>query len=258
MDEGEDAALGVGDGELGAVPEGGCCFFPEDGGICRGLYDRTEKEKRLVSIRPEEAADVWAEDITVSSRGSAFTLCTRDGRIACETKLLGEHAIQNILLAAAVSLHLGLTLRQIARGIGLLTPVAHRLQLMDTPGGITTIDDAFNSNPNGARAALNVLAAFPPRRIVVTPGMVELGENEAAFNRAFGEQMAGCADIAVLVGPRHTAPIREGLLSAGFPEEQVYTVGSLTEAADLLRTLERSGDTVLFENDLPDNYSEDS
>ena len=121
---------------------------------------------------------------------------------------------------------------------------------------MTIIDDAFNSNPRGAQAALEVLRQFSGRRIIITPGMVELGGEEAAFNRAFGRKMASCADVAILVGRRHTQPIAEGLREEGFPEENIHPVGSLTEAAALLRILGRAGDVALFENDLPDNYSE--
>lgn len=240
---------------MDAVPEGGCCFFPDDGGICRTLYDQTTKEKRLCSVRPTPEADVWAEEISVSPQGSSFMLCTRTEKTRCETKLLGEHNIQNILLAATVCLRLDMTLRQIARGISRLTPVEHRLQLIPSPG-VTIIDDAFNSNPRGAEAALNVIRAFPGRRIIITPGMVELGEEEAAFNRSFGQKMAGAVDVAILVGRRHTQPIRDGLMEAGFPEENIHSVASLEEAAALLRQLGRPGDVALFENDLPDNYSE--
>lgn len=241
---------------MDAVPEDGCCFFPDDGGICRALYDQTSKEKRLCSLRPTPDADMWAEDITVSPEGSRFRLCTKEGSVVCETRLLGEHNIQNVLLAAMVCRHLNMTLRQVAHGISRLEPVEHRLQLIRNPGGMTIIDDAFNSNPQGARAALAVLKQFPHRRIIITPGMVELGEEEAALNRAFGEEMAGCVDVAVLVGRRHTQPIAEGLRAAAFSEENLYVVASLDEAAALLRQMGRSGDTVLFENDLPDNYSE--
>ncbi len=240
---------------MDAVPEDGCCFFPDDGAICRELYDQTRKEKRLCCLHGGDA-DVWAEDLSVSPRGSSFTLCSGEGKIACQTRLLGEHNIQNILLAATVCLRLGMTLKQIARGVARLEPVEHRLQLMDTSGGMTIIDDAFNSNPRGAQAALNVLAQFPPRRIVITPGMVELGGGEAEFNRAFGKQMAGCAEVVMLVGRKHTRPIAEGLAEAGFDANNLHVFDSLDEASALLRSMGRTGDTVLFENDLPDHYTE--
>ncbi len=239
-----------------ALPEDGTCFFAEDHGICRELYDKTGKEKYLASLEKEDQADVWAEDLTVGSFGSRFTLCTRNEKVVCQTRLLGRHAISNILLAASVCLKLDMRLSQIRNGIANLKPVEHRLQLVQKSGGISVIDDAYNSNPAGASAALQVLRAFPDRRIIITPGMVELGKDEENYNRAFGREMAECTDIAVLVGPKHTAPIREGLVDAGFDESRIHTVKSLNEAAELLGTLEKAGDTVLFENDLPDNYTE--
>ena len=241
---------------MDAIPRDGWCFFPDDGAICRELYDKTRKGKSLCCLNDNGEADVWAENIRVNTLGSTFTLCTKDGSIECHTKLLGEHNIQNVLLAATVCLKLGLSLRQIMQGIAKLVPVEHRLQLMPPRGGMTVIDDAFNSNPRGAEAALKVLSAFEARRIIITPGMVELGEGEAEFNRAFGEKMASAVDVAILVGKKHTQPIAEGLLSAGFPAENLHVTASLNEAAALLGRLGRSGDVVLFENDLPDHYSE--
>ncbi len=240
---------------MDAIPAEGCCFFPDDGAICRELYDKTAKTKRLCCLNENGTADVWAEDITVSPAGSHFMLCTKEGSIPCDTKLLGEHNIQNVLLAATVCLHLGLTLRQISRGIARLSPVEHRLQLIPSTG-VTIIDDAFNSNPKGAEAALKVIRDFPGRRIIITPGMVELGEGEDEFNREFGRKMAGCVDVAILVGVKHTQPIAEGLKEAGFAGENIHPVKSLDEAAALLRQIGRPGDVALFENDLPDNYSE--
>ena len=86
--------------------------------------------------------------------------------------------------------------------------------------------------------------------------MVELGDEEEKYNREFGEYMARRVDIAVLVGKKHTAPIREGLLAAGFREENIHAVNSLNEAIALNKTLLRPGDVVMYENDLPDHYSE--
>jgi len=240
---------------MDAIPDGGCCFFPDDNAICRELFDKTRKEKRLCALTATDDADVWASDVTVSPSGSAFTLHTINDSIRCETRLLGEHNIQNVLLAATVALHLGMTLRQVARGISRIAPVEHRLQLIPSTG-VTIIDDAFNSNPNGAKAALKVLREFSGRRIIITPGMVELGQGEDEFNHEFGRFMAECVDVAILVGRRHTAPIAKGLKENGFPEEKLHVVSSLEEATALLRQIGRPGDVALFENDLPDNYSE--
>lgn len=239
-----------------ALPKDSHSFFPDDDGICYGLYQKTEKPKTLVGMT-NDRADVWCEDVSVSPSGSDFTLCVRDkGTIHCQTRLLGEHNIQNILLACAVCDHLGLTLKQISHGVSKLEPVKCRLELIAVPGSFTIINDAFNSNPNGAKAALRVLAGFPKRRIVITPGMVELGEKEADYNRAFGRQLAQSADVVILIGKKRVKPILEGLREAGFPDDAVHQVPTLTESTTLLHSFVQKGDTVLYENDLPDNYQE--
>lgn len=240
---------------MDAVPGDGACFFADDGDICRGLYEKTQKKKVLAGMSAD-SDDVWAEDITVSPEGSRFMLCTERCRIPCETILLGELNIKNILLCAAVALELGLDGSQIARGIRKLQPVEHRLQLIPNPGGITLIDDAFNSNILGAKQAFQVLSDMPGTRIAITPGMVELGKMEYEMNREFGEAMAKGCDVAILVGRKRSAAIREGLLNAGFSEEKIHVADTLDDAASYMRSIVHPGDTVLFENDLPDNYTE--
>ena len=238
-----------------ALPREGFAVFNDDGGICAGLYEKTFSVPKAIVGRA--GGDAWAEDVQVSAQGSSFTLRFGDGgSVQCHTRMLGAHNISNILLCCAVAKHLGLTDSQIQRGIGQLQPVEHRLQLLPSAGGVTVIDDAFNSNPAGAKAALDVLSKFPGRRIIVTPGMVELGGQEAEFNRQFGQQMAASADVCVLIGKRHTQPIREGLEAAGYPAADIHVFSSLDEATAWLRGFMRAGDFVLYENDLPDHYSE--
>ncbi|MBE5801170.1 MAG: UDP-N-acetylmuramoyl-tripeptide--D-alanyl-D-alanine ligase [Clostridiales bacterium] len=242
---------------IDALPESDSrSYFFDDGSYCLEMYHKTNKQKTLCGRDPE-TADVWCDNITVSPEGTRFTLHIKNkGQIECQTKLLGDHSVQNILLAAAVASDLKLTLKQIAHGIEKLQPVKNRLELMKNPGGFTIINDAFNSNPVGAKAALEVLRQFPARRIIITPGMVELGDKEAEYNRAFGAQMVGCADIAIIIGKNRATPILEGLKESGFAPENIHRVDSLDDSTKLLHTLVRPGDTVLYENDLPDHYQE--
>lgn len=239
-----------------AIPSGGSCFFADDDGIVTGLWEKTAKEKHLAGLNPDRD-DVWAENIRVTPAGSAFTLCWGADRTACETSLLGELNIRNIVLCAAVCRKLGMTGAEIARGIRKLKPVEHRLELKRNPGGITVLDDAFNSNIRGAEQAFRVLKEFPGTRFVVTPGMVELGDREEDLNLEFGRRMAGCCDEAILVGRKRSESLKKGLLEEGFPEAHIHVTGSLQEAAALLQQRAHPGDTILFENDLPDNYSEE-
>lgn len=241
---------------IDALPEDGFAIFPDDEGICRLLYNRTKVDKAIVGLTGQDDLFMGAENIEVGSFGSRFDLVCAGEKIACETRLLGLHNIENVLLGAALAKKLGLSLEQIRSGIAKIEPVEHRLQILPTANGVIVIDDAFNANPAGVRAAMEVLKGFSGQRIVVTPGMVELGDEEDAQNRAFGEIMAGSADVAILVGPKHTQPIRDGLLAKGFPEQAIHSVRTLEEATAIFGKMTKPGDVVLFENDLPDNYQE--
>ncbi len=239
---------------IDALPQDGLGVFLHDDAIVTKLYDKTQKPKLLVG---KENADAWATDVSVSPQGSHFTLHLKGWEpFACTTALLGEHNIRNILMASAVAKHLGLNKEQISRGIAQLKPIEHRLQLLKTAGGVAVIDDAFNTNPRSSKEALKVLSSFPGRRMIVTPGMVELGAEEAKYNEEFGQAMASAVDVAVLVGRHHTEPIKKGLTEAGFPAESIHTVANLDEAIRTVNGILRPGDVVMYENDLPDNYNE--
>ncbi len=241
---------------INGLPSEGKAYFYDDGAYCTQMYDKTQKAKVLCGRDPNRA-DCWCDNVRVSESGSTFQLHIRNkGSIECHTRLLGEHSIQNILLAAAVASDLGLSLKQIAHGIEKLQPVKNRLELMNRPGGFTIINDAFNSNPVGAKAALHVLKEFPKRRIIITPGMVELGADEAKYNYEFGCEMASCVDIAIVIGKNRVKPMIDGLKETGFPEENIFRVDSLNDSTRLLHTLVLPTDTVLYENDLPDHYEE--
>ena len=239
---------------IDALPQDGLGVFLNDDGIVYKLYEKTGKPKMLAG---KEGADAWAGDVSVSPQGSHFTLHLGDWEpFECTTPLLGRHNIGNICAACCVAKHLGLNREQIRRGIQQLKPVEHRLQLLKTAGGVTVIDDAFNTNPTSSKEALKVLSSFPGRRVIVTPGMVELGAEEARYNEEFGQAMADAVDVAVLVGKRHTEPIQKGLKEKGFPPENIHVVASLDEAIAVVNGILRPGDVVMYENDLPDHYNE--
>ncbi len=133
--------------------------------------------------------------------------------------------------------------------------VPHRLQLLDKGNGMTFIDDAYNSNPSGCRAALNVLGLFDACRILVTPGMVELGAKQDELNYEFGTEAAKACDYIVLVGKAQTEPIYRGIIDSGYPESQVFAADSLNEALAKVSAYQTDKKKiVLLENDLPDNY----
>ncbi|MCL2495987.1 MAG: UDP-N-acetylmuramoyl-tripeptide--D-alanyl-D-alanine ligase [Clostridiales bacterium] len=203
----------------------------------------------------KQTSHYHAKDIRYDAQGLHFTLVTPAGeRQPMRSLLLGRHNISNIVGAAAAAHTLGLPLPLAARAVSYLKPLPHRLQLIQGHNYIV-IDDAFSSNPVGAASALEVLSQMSGgRKIMVTPGMVELGSEQYELNRAFAREAAKVCDYIILVGKKHSLPLQEGLKEAGYHD---YAVAKdLDEARTLLTAQARSGDTVLFENDLPDTYNE--
>lgn len=242
-----------------ALPGSGVAIFNNDDARCRELADKTTglKVLRYGTDLSKPGLRIWAEQITTSRAGLSFSLATDDGRRApTQSALLGRHNVLNILGAACAALELGVSLDQIASAIPTIQPAPHRLQLIDGAGGVTVIDDSYNSNPAGVSGALEALGQFTSgRRLLVTPGMVELGGSEDKYNEEFGAGAAKVCDYIVLVGEKQTRPFLKGVERERFPRERVRVVADLGQARAELQKLLKAGDVVLFENDLPDLYA---
>ena len=209
------------------------------------------------AVSHPEGADYVARDIEYTPAGTRFTVVRKaDGHeLRLSTRLVGECNISNILGAVAMAQALGVPDDRIAYAVERLEQVEHRLSIKRVPGGLTIIDDAFNSNPVGSAMALDVLSAMTGgKRILITPGMIELGSEQFELNREFGAKAASCCDIAIVVGEYNREAILKGLEDGGMPVEAVRPVASFAEAQAVLRATAAAGDTVLYENDLPDTF----
>ena len=215
------------------------------------------RHKNVITYGVSEGCDFRATDVTYSAEGASFKVTTPSGETADFTmKLLGEHNVTNVVGAIAMAYTLGVPMSKLRMAVRRITPAPHRQELK-RHGNVSIIDDAYNSNPMGAKMAVNTLSKFTDYvRILVTPGMVELGEKEAEYNKEFGKQAAAGADYIILVGAEHTKPIKEGALEAGFSEDKLFVRETLKEATDLMYELDAGKQKViLLENDLPDNYT---
>jgi len=191
----------------------------------------------------------------VSDKGTSFDIVYSDKTINFTTRLLGSHNVQNIAGCIAIALELGVNENDIVMAVKRLESVPHRLQLVDG-GNVTIIDDAFNANPVGTKAALEVMSCFDGVKIIVTPGMIELGEKQKAYNTEFGENAASICDYVFLVGGRIADDVYEGAYKVCPDDDKVRRFATVEEAVNEARLLD-TGDKrkyILLENDLPDNY----
>lgn len=202
-------------------------------------------------------ADYKAVDVKYTTSGTTFTVIGPNNyELPLNTRLLGEVNVSDLLAAAVVAHQMGVTDANIASAVASIEPVEHRLSVKKTAGGVTILDDAFNSNPVGSRMALEVLGSMTAgRRIVITPGMIELGEKQYDLNKEFGRNIARNVDIAIIVGQYNREAIVEGISKEGrLEKEAVHIVDTFAEAQKLLSTFVAKDDVILYENDLPDTF----
>ena len=243
-----------------SLPADGLAVMNTDDPEVRALADRTSHVPVVrYGLDPGGSPNVTARDHSYSPRGTSASIVDADGsELTVTTRLLGEHAIGHVLAGVAVARQMGIPLADLGPRIAALEPVQHRLQLIDGPGGVTIIDDAFNSNPAGAAAAIEVLADLDATEVnqivVVTPGIIELGDHQAEANEAFGNHAARVADVLIVVGRSNREAIVKGASGPGPVKADVIVVDRLDQATEHLKQLLRPRDVVLFENDLPDQY----
>ena len=212
-------------------------------------------DKSLYTVYGTGDFDVKAKNISYGRSGSEFTVVSGEAEIPLSSRLLGLHSVINITGAAALALKLGVTPENIRFAVSSLKPTEHRLELKPYINGSTLIDDAYNANPEGCLEAVRVLSSFDNmKKVIVTPGLIELGSKEYDCNFTLGLEAAKKCDIIILVGLNRSKPLREGAESVGFSPEKLFVVKSFKEAMGVYGEIADKNTVVLLENDLPDNY----
>lgn len=206
---------------------------------------------QLITYGKGKEADVRIEAVRYDLKGSHFILNIEGEKVPFVTKLLGECNIYNIAAAVTLARKLGIQIASLQRSVSELGYVEHRLELK-TYKGMVLIDDAFNANPSGAAAACDVLAQMPGWRMLVTPGMIDLGTQQETLNHALGMHAASCADRVILVGAQQVAPLRQGLLDAGFDAQMITQVMTMKEAFACIEDDGHEDKVALIENDVPE------
>ncbi len=235
--------------------EGGVAILNADDERVKKMGEgRDEITRILVGFNEGE---IRAGNISYDTSGSTFEATFPESEEVFHTRLLGAHNVQNMMLAVGAAHHLGIRPKTMALAARTIEPVKHRLELKQQ-GELFIIDDAFNSNPVGAKNAVEILSEFESgKRIIITPGMVELGEREHEENKEFGKAIGRAnLDSVILVGEERAKPILEGIHEEAESTEHVRVVQSLFEANDIVKEIASAGDVILYENDLPDVYNE--
>lgn len=240
-----------------SLPSDGCGVLNFDDERQRNYKLKNKCDIITIGIDYEEV-DVRATNIRLSSNGSTFDVKFNGDKevYTFETRLLGKHNIYNILAGIALGKYLGISVTQLIGSVKGVRSIEHRLELKKM-GNINIIDDAYNSNPSGCKSALEVLKLMPGKRVIITPGMIELGSKQYELNLEFGRLIANSADKVILVGANQTKPIYEGLELEDYNMKNVFVLNDVKEAFPLAYSFKETGELyVLIENDLPDIFNE--
>lgn len=230
-----------------ALPKGGLI-------ILNGYNEDAAKLKSRETLCDKcvTGEDISYSDLKLDGTGTTFTLAVGEERYTVRTALLGAHIPELVCVCVAAAIRLGVSVERAVECVESAEPVDHRLKLVPSVDpDVTVIDDAYNSNPIGAKNALEVLKSFDGKKVIITPGFVELGALEKGCNETLGRQIADACDRAFLIGSR-AADIKSGAVAAGMCEGDISVFASRDEAVEELKTVTGKR-VVLFENDLPDN-----
>lgn len=179
-----------------------------------------------------------------------------DFHVQCEgkpydlsTKVIGEHNVKNIVPSMMVALHLGMTKAQVTAAVEDLVPISRLL--IKEYGQATILNDSYNSNPEGFKAALNLLSSYPSdkERIVITRGMLELGDQSEEQHEKIAGEISFAADRLVLINKDFEAPIRKGLVKKYGIKLDVIT--DQKELLSFIKSLKQKNVVILIENRLP-------
>lgn len=211
---------------------------------------RVQKFKgRVVTFGMNTPADVEAVDVELRGLdGTRARVRTRHGETELTTPLLGLGNLSNVLAATATALEFGIPLDTIRERAASLAPARHRGELLRLPGGITLIDDSYNSSPSALKRALELVGSVQgcARKVAVLGEMLELGAHANRLHTECGRSAAEAGvDILIAVGGTAARALAEAATAAGLSPANVLHVASKQEAADAAAARVRAGDLVL-------------
>jgi UDP-N-acetylmuramoyl-tripeptide--D-alanyl-D-alanine ligase len=226
-----------------ALPADGTAILNKDDERVMSMAGHTEA--RIFTYGLDSRADLRADNIrSMGLEGIQFSLHHRGETLRnVSVPLLGRHSVHTALRAAAVGLVEGLSWEEIITG---LQSTSSQLRLVAVPGpqGSIVIDDTYNSSPESAIAALNLLGDLQGRHVAVLGDMLELGAVEEASHRLVGRRARAVADVLLVVGERGRL-IGEEALSAGMAPENVFMADDVDTAVVTLEKLIQPNDVIL-------------
>lgn len=235
-----------------ALKKSGTLFLNSTDQWTRELHHQYEIKKVFFGLSDKDDTEITGLKQTAS--GIEFLLRINHGIKKITLPIFGTHNAVNFAASAAVAFKLGVKMETIQkRGLKIL-PTPHRLEVRKS-GHLTLIDNTYNTNPTVTNSSLKLLKDLPgPQKIIITPGLIELGKESDELNKQFAKALAKIADIVVIVGENSKQALRHGLAEVAYPSEKTHFVHSTQAGLNLIYKIAPKDAVLLIENDLPDQY----
>ena len=220
-------------------------------------FDGGVDAKNIYFYGMNDKNDFYASEIKYNDKGTSFVFKSNVSgypTFEVQTKLLGYYNVINLVAAIAYSLVLKVDKDLICSAVRKIEAVPHRLQILNYDRDTILIDDAYNSNLNGAKNACDVVSKFDGyTKVIITPGMVELGDKQDEINETFAEYAGKVVDYAIVVGATNKVALNRGF-EINLSEDRLINVDKVEVAIHYALQNISGKKVVLMENDLSDNY----
>ncbi|MBN1618727.1 UDP-N-acetylmuramoyl-tripeptide--D-alanyl-D-alanine ligase [Candidatus Dojkabacteria bacterium] len=247
---------------IDGLADGSTCFINTNNPHTLAVY-REEKETdrlKVVGYGFNEISEVSGKVENMDRDGTDFSVTCDDKTYKFHTKLIGTGNVENILGAIAVAFELGVDEESIAESVAELTPIESRMEILDPGTGILTINNGFSSNPESFKQSIKTLSYFTNYfKILVTPGIYELGEITYKVHETLGAEITKDIDLVVLLGrtedTQQILGLKSGLKSIDYPSDKIVFINDITKCYEIVAQRNLMPAVVLLENDLPDIYN---
>lgn len=173
-----------------------------------------------------------------------------------KSKLLAAHSANQIITAYEVAKYLKMDKSIIIDSIEKISYTPHRLELIYNPNSnLYVVDDSYNGNVEWVKSTVKLLKNITNhRKLYLSPGLVELGIESDKIHFEIWEMLSWVIDKALLIENSQTKMIEKWLLESGFSKNNIIFYKTTLEAHNNLSNIINSGDVIVFQNDLTDNY----
>lgn len=242
-----------------SLPDDGIAIFNGDNKLCRELFQKTQKPKRLcgkmspiIDALPEIKFNLWAEEISIEKEFLSFKVLSQDGDQAdFRVNLLGGQNVTNILLSAQCAKELGMNLREISLSLTKIKPQQGAMKLLKGIRDLNIIDSTYSANPASVLSHLDYLKIWPSRKAIIMPSLIELGNASREVHKKIGEKIAEVCDLAIITTKEGFSAIKEGAAEKGMNTANVLFMENPEEIIKIITVRLEKDDILLLESRVP-------